>query len=170
MRLKDGGQMFTVVCTHWDEQSDPQRQLSASLLLRRSASVHKHGPVFILGDFNSPSSGADSSGYKIMTGQLPPVALPSSFMDRFPVGDEDAGFVFTDVAQATPPLGRSGHHATFTDFAVQEDMDLKRIDFVMAAGNSWKALRYRVGENWRDNSALASDHRPVWVDVKIGSA
>ena len=162
--------MFTVVCTHWDEQSDPQRQLSASLLLRRSASVHKHGPVFILGDFNSPSSGADSSGYKIMTGQLPPVALPSSFMDRFPVGDEDAGFVFTDVAQATPPLGRSGHHATFTDFAVQEDMDLKRIDFVMAAGNSWKALRYRVGENWRDNSALASDHRPVWVDVKIGSA
>lgn len=168
--MKDSGSSFTVVCTHWDEQSDPQRQLSASLLVRLGASSLPYGPVFVLGDFNSPSTGSDCTGYRIMTGLLPPVAVPSSFADRFPVRDTDAEFVFTDVAQVTPPLGRSGHHGTFTGFEEHAQMDLKRIDFVMAGGKGWEPLRYRVGENWHDNSAVASDHRPVFVDVILSSA
>jgi len=170
MRPKDSGQTFTVVCTHWDEQSDPQRQLAASLLLHLGASALPHGPVFVLGDFNSPSTAAESSGYRIITGKLPPSPIPAAFIDRFPVREENAEFAFTDVAQATPPLGRSGHHATLTGFNVHSEMDLKRIDFVLAGGDGWAPVRYRVGETWFDDGPVASDHRPVWADVTIKSA
>jgi endonuclease/exonuclease/phosphatase family metal-dependent hydrolase len=172
-----GGQDFTVICTHWDEQSDPQRQLAASLILYRSAYEAETtcGPVFVLGDFNSPSSGPDCAGYEIMTGTKEPVEIPEDFSERYALPElrtaaSSAGkksWCFEDVAAATEPLGRSGHHATFTGFYGHTHMELKRIDFVMAGGRGWRGGRYRVGENWWDQGRLASDHRPVWADVVV---
>lgn len=161
-------QVLTVICTHWDEQSDAARQLAASLILRRAqyeAEVTS-APVFVLGDFNSPSDGPDAAGYKIVTGARKPVDLPEEWGKTYPV-KEGAG-ALSDLAQQVEPLGRSGHQATFTDFKRHGDMELKRIDFCMAGGHGWTVERYRVGESWWDNQSLASDHRPVWVDVTVG--
>lgn len=166
--LTPRGRNFTVICTHWDHQSDPQRQLAASLILYRAAYevCHHRGPVFVLGDFNSPSTGPDCGGYSIMTGLRGPVQIPADFHKKYATAEEKSQ-LFVDVANATEPVNRSGHHATFTGFERWEKMDLKRIDFVMAMGTAWSARRYRVGENWWDQGRLASDHRPVWVDIVV---
>ncbi|KAF8251347.1 hypothetical protein K440DRAFT_595956 [Wilcoxina mikolae CBS 423.85] len=163
-----GGAEFTVLCTHWDERSNAQRRLAASLLLRRGAheAATTGAPVFVLGDFNSPSTGEDSGGYEIMTGVLPPIAIDEEFAERYSCGKE--GWVFRDLAVETAAIGRSGHHATFTGFEEHKRMELKRIDFVMAGGEGWGVERYRVGENLWDDQKMASDHRPVWVDVVVG--
>lgn len=165
-RAKNG--VFTVLCTHWDEKLDAQRRLAASLLLRRGAheAAVTGAPVFILGDFNSPSTGEDSGGYEIMIGARAAVPINDEFAERYDGGKE--GWVFRDLAVETAAIGRSGHHATFTGFKEHKEMDLKRIDFVMAGGEGWEVERYRVGENLWDADAMASDHRPVWVDVVVG--
>jgi endonuclease/exonuclease/phosphatase family metal-dependent hydrolase len=194
-----GGKVFTIICTHWDDQSDPQRQLAASLILYRGAYEAETtcGPVFVLGDFNSPSSGPDCGGYEIMTGVKEPLAIPEDFRERYALPGQgnrstaataaagnnstaasgnysttaspaaNKSWCFEDVAAATEPLNRSGHHATFTGFYGHTHMELKRIDFVMAGGRGWRGGRYRVGENWWDQGRLASDHRPVWADVSV---
>lgn len=168
---KTGGKVLTVMCTHWDHVSDGQRALAASLILYRGAheAAVTGAPVFVLGDFNSPSDGADSSGYNIMTGNMEPVTIDKRFKREYSEGNRpDSKWVYKDVAQETAPLGRSGHHASFTDFKKHARMDHTRIDFVMAGGECWKSERYRVGESFWEGEDMGSDHRPVWADVVIG--
>ncbi|KAI5781270.1 plasminogen-binding protein pgbB [Geopyxis carbonaria] len=181
----------TVLCTHWDDQSDAQRRLAASLIRYRAAyeAATTRRPVFVLGDFNSPSDGDDSGGYAILTGHAEPVEIEAGFREQYRVdgmGGWQDQWGMADVAAETPPIGRSGHHATFTGFKRWGEMDLKRIDFVMAgvppgvqngtlggrvsqgAGRGWRGVRYSVGETWFDDEPMHSDHRPVWVDVVVG--
>lgn len=163
-----GGGIITAICTHWDEQSDAQRQLAASLLVQRGAheaARTRNRPVFILGDFNSPSSGPDCGGYEIITGARAPQPIDPVFAGRY--GRGELGWAFDDLLVHTQPMGRSGNHATVTGFFEHRRMDLKRIDFAMAGGGGWEVVRYRVGENCCDAQRMASDHRPVWVDVVV---
>ena len=160
---------FTVICTHWDDQSDAQRRVAASLILRRAAheQAATRAPVFVLGDFNSPTSGP---AYAIMTGSLGPVPINSTFAQRYPAGGgEGSGgskFKFLDAAAETPPLGRSGHHFTFTGFLNHADMTLLRIDFIMGGnGHAWASEMYHVGETFWDRGSMNSDHRPVYADL-----
>ena len=121
--------------------------------------------MFILGDFNSPSSGPDRGGYEIITGTRTPQPIDPAFAERY--GQGERGWAFNDLLALTQPMGRSGNHATFTGFLEHRKMDLKRIDFAMAGGGGWEVVRYRVGEDCSDAQRMASDHRPVWVDVVV---
>lgn len=46
-------------------------------------------------------------------------------------------------------------------------MDLKRIDFIVAGGDGYEVVYYRVDENCRDARRMVSNHQPVWVDVAV---
>lgn len=127
------------MCTHWDDRSDAQRRLAASLILYRGAyeAATTNSPVFVLGDFNSPSMGIGSGGFQIITGQIDPVDIESGFKEKYKIESGiNAGFVFQDVLGATPPERRSGHHATFTGFSPAGDLSkFQRIDFIMGGSN-----------------------------------
>lgn len=130
---------FALMCTHWDDASDAQRRLAASLILYRGAyeAATTGSPVFVLGDFNSPSTGGNSGGFQIVTGQIDPVEVEAGFKEKYSVGnDTNTMFLFLDVAAATPPERRSGHHATFTGFNPAGDSSaFSRIDFIMGGSN-----------------------------------
>jgi len=159
---------LTVLATHWDEQSDAQRRLAGSLVRWLGCWESGKGRMVVLaGDFNSPPEGEDAGAYEIVMGRRGMVDVPTEFERRFPVGKEVGGWWFKDLAQETEPLGRSGHLASFTGFRGWRKMDLTRIDFVCAGGGGWRAVRYRVGENWWDAERMGSDHRPVWVDFEV---
>ncbi|CCX32985.1 Similar to endonuclease/exonuclease/phosphatase family protein [Ogataea parapolymorpha DL-1]; acc. no. EFW96320 [Pyronema omphalodes CBS 100304] len=176
----DQGKELTVICTHWDDQSDAQRKLAGSLVRMRGAHelATTGNPVFVLGDFNSPRQGVDSGGYQIITGKAEEVKVNETFEYNF--GGVKKGWGFLDLAEETHPVGRSGHAFTFTGFKRQGSMDVSRIDFILgsqvgtnsseaqAQGNGWKVERFRVGENWYDQEGMASDHRPVYADVLVG--
>lgn len=127
------------MCTHWDNDSDAQRRLAASLILYRGAyeAATTNSPVFIVGDFNSPSAGTDSGGFQIITGKIDPVEIEPGFKERYKIeSGMSTRFVFQDVMGATPPERRSGHHATFTGFSPAGDSrEFQRIDFIMGGSN-----------------------------------
>lgn len=130
---------FTLMCTHWDNDSDAQRRLAASLILYRGAyeAATTGGPVFVLGDFNSPSAGSDCGGFQIITGQIDPVEIEAGFKETYKIDSgKSTDFMFQDVVAATPPERRSGHHATFTGFyPAGNSSEFQRIDFIMGGSN-----------------------------------
>lgn len=93
-----------------DDQSDPQRQLAASLILHRSQfeSVNHSSEVFLLGDFNSPAMGRGSAGYGIITGARPPVKISQEFKEKYPVSGHT--FTMVDVLGRVPRHRISGNH------------------------------------------------------------
>lgn len=163
----DDGKLV-VVNTHWDEQSDEQRKVAASLLRWYTGSRLNGAAktVIVGGDLNSPAEGKGSAGYSIMTGKDEPVEISEEFRDRYKGGEDSPAL--RDLGQECEPMGRSGHFATFTGFRGWEDRkkDMERIDFVMMAGEG-EVERYRVGENWWDTERVLTDHRPVYVDLRI---
>ncbi|EMD36864.1 hypothetical protein CERSUDRAFT_83897 [Gelatoporia subvermispora B] len=163
---------FTLLNTHLDDRSDPQRRLGASLLLARArhAAHSTHAPVLVLGDFNSPGSGFDSGAYAIATGARAPVSLPPAFAARYTVPDGSLpNFVLRDMRAETPRLSIAGHWATYTGFGRPgEASGWTRIDFVFGGSNGgWTAQAYKVGDALTDDGVLASDHRPVFVDISF---
>lgn len=130
---------FILMCTHWDQISDAQRRLAASLILYRGAyeAATTDSPVFVLGDFNSPSTGNDSGGFKIITGQIDPVEIETGFRETYKIeSGKSTDFIFQDVVAVTPPERRSGHHATFTGFRpAGNSSEFQRIDFIMGGNN-----------------------------------
>ncbi|KAJ6620236.1 Endonuclease/exonuclease/phosphatase [Mycena sp. CBHHK59/15] len=172
MQRNDGGKRFTVLNTHMDDQSDAQRRLAASLILTRARyeAVTTGAPVFILGDFNSPTTGRDSGAYEITTGTRPPVAIPADFAEKYAApGDEQPGFTLLDLRAHTPRRAVSNNYATFTGFTAPNDThSWSRIDFIFGGSNmGWKAVAYKVGSARTDDGVLASDHRPVFTDINI---
>ncbi|KAJ6497286.1 Endonuclease/exonuclease/phosphatase [Mycena sanguinolenta] len=168
-------QEFIVLNTHLDDRSDAQRRLAASMVLARARyeAVTTGCPVFVLGDFNSPPTGRDSSAYEIATGIRSPEALPADFADKYrvpPSADSDPPFILHDLRSGThiPRRAVSANYATFTGFTAPNDTrEWKRIDFAFGAGPGWEATGYKVGTALTDDGVLASDHRPVFVDVCI---
>ena len=137
---------FTVLNTHLDHRSDAQRQLGASLILTRAKyeAYATDGPVFVMGDFNSPSTGPDSGAYYISAGALPPVDVNATFAEKYAVPkDALPGFRMVDLRGAVPPSMVSGDFATFTAFKKPGDASsFSRIDFVFGAnvGGWWVSM------------------------------
>jgi len=164
---------FTYLNTHLDDQSDAQRKLAASLLLIRSRyeAVKTNGPILITGDFNSPQSGDDSGAYTIITGQQQAVPVNEAFAQKYAVPKgEFNDFKFLDMRATTPRFRVSGNYATYTGWRAPGDTGAwTRIDFVFGGSNGgWSALTYKVGTSLSDDGMLASDHRPVFVDILLG--
>ncbi|KAJ7175183.1 Endonuclease/exonuclease/phosphatase [Mycena crocata] len=77
-----------------------------------------------------------------------------------------APFVLHDLRAHTPRRFVSANHATFTGFNAPDDTSVwSRIDFVFGGGGGWKSTAYKVATALSDDGVLASDHRPVFVDV-----
>ncbi|KAG9014345.1 hypothetical protein FRB94_012751 [Tulasnella sp. JGI-2019a] len=170
-----GERAFIFINTHLDERSEGQRELGASLILHRAryeaSKVQDHASaVIVVGDFNSEQTGSDSGAYRILTGVTLPKAIPLPFKEKFPIPDDHLrDFTMSDFLGATPRLDVSGYFRTFTGF--EEPLGMKRggrIDYVLGGSNGgWAARRYRTGSTITDDGMLASDHRPVFVDLEL---
>jgi len=163
---------FSLLNTHLDDQSDDQRRLGASLILQRAKyeAFEHDGPVLVTGDYNSPSTGADSGAYNISTGVLAPVAINQTFAEKYAVPNGTLnGFVLQDLKGVAPRFSVSGDFATYTGFVNPGDTSqFSRIDFVFGASNGkWSADGYRVGTSFTDDGVFASDHRPVFADISL---
>jgi endonuclease/exonuclease/phosphatase family metal-dependent hydrolase len=172
LEIRATKQQFTLLNTHLDDQSDSQRKLGASLILRRAnyeAATTKR-PVLVTGDFNSPPVGSDSGAYGIITGLISPIPISPSFSDKYPVlKDDSSSFVEKDLKAHVPRQYVSGDFATFTGFTRPNNTSTyTRIDFIFGSSwGGWDATSYRVGSSFTDDGVWASDHRPVYVDVTL---
>jgi len=169
--LRDCPKPLTVINTHLDHELDEQRRYGASLLLIRGRyeAARTEGPVLLMGDFNSPPTGDDSGAYAIVTGQVSPVQVDSKFTERYtPKGDQFPGFKFLDTRAETPRFNVSGNFATFSGWSPSMTKWWARIDFVLGGSNrEWTSTACKVGAGMSDDGMMHSDHRPVFVDVKI---
>lgn len=86
---------------------------------------------------HSPSTGADSGAYSIITGTAPPVAINATFAQRFSVPDDQLpNFKLIDLRGQAPRRAVSTNFATFTGFTVPNDAsDWTRIDFIFGGSN-----------------------------------
>ncbi|CCO32207.1 hypothetical protein BN14_06261 [Rhizoctonia solani AG-1 IB] len=171
-RLSIGGSSFTLLNTHFDDQSDAQRRLAASLILHRAKyeAAVTQAPVFVNGDFNSPAEGTDNGAYRIFTGAIAPVAINSTFAEKFAVPESSPlpeGFKMVDTRGATPRDKVFGHFATYTGFSAPGyTSPYGRIDFVFGASHvKWQSVAYKADEALYDDGVYLSDHRPVTVDL-----
>ncbi|KAG7441332.1 uncharacterized protein BT62DRAFT_937250 [Guyanagaster necrorhizus] len=167
----DAKTTFTVLNTHLDDQSDMQRRVGASLILTRARyeAVKTRSPVFVTGDFNSPSTGNSSGAYEIITGASAPVAINATFAAKYDVGNQLSDFKMLDFRGQAPRQYVSNNFATYTGFNLPTDTsDWERIDFIFGGSNlGWTSDAYKVGSSLSDDGTLASDHRPVFADVTI---
>ncbi|KAG8715930.1 hypothetical protein FRC08_010014 [Ceratobasidium sp. 394] len=173
-RLCIGGKNLTVLNTHFDDQSDAQRRLAASLVLYRARyeAATTSAPVFVNGDFNSPAEGTDSGAYEIFSGALPPVAINSTFAAKFAVPNDSplpGNFSMLDMRGTTPRSKVFGHFATYTGFSkLKSTHAYERIDFVFGASHvTWQSTAYKADEALYDDGVYLSDHRPVTVDLVL---
>jgi len=163
---------FTYFNTHLDDRSDDQRKLAASLLLIRGRyeAVNTKGPVLVTGDFNSSPTGKNSGAYKISTGQEAALPVNAAFAEKYAVSEDQLpDFKFVDMRAVTPRFRVSTNYATYTDWNAPNNPGAwARIDFVFGGSNGgWKAGAYKVGTSLTDDGVLASDHRPILVDVSL---
>ncbi|KAH3666456.1 hypothetical protein OGAPHI_003452 [Ogataea philodendri] len=168
-RSLDTGSTFVLINAHLDDQSDDQRKLGAALVKYRAAYEveNKHVPVIFVGDFNSQVTGDSDGAYLISTGQqtFSESDLNSTFTDKYSNSLTD--FNFLDILEETPAENRMGNLATFTGFK-DTTSGFSRIDFQFASNTTdWEAVRFKVGDNWYDDSFYLSDHRPVISDIVL---
>ncbi|KAK7203392.1 plasminogen-binding protein pgbB [Myxozyma melibiosi] len=161
---------FTAICTHWDDKSDEQRQLAGSMIRYRGAyeAETTGNPVFAFGDFNSPSTGGDSGGYKIITGESDMLTMNETFVETYNSSISDT-FVFKDFLHETDAQFRMGHFATCTGFTEVDTQGSTRVDFQLGGSNGgWSTTAFKVMNEFYDTGYHLSDHRPVISDVIVG--
>ncbi|CAE6457687.1 unnamed protein product [Rhizoctonia solani] len=170
--LSIGEKNFTLLNTHFDDQSDAQRRLAASLILHRAKyeAATTKAPVFVNGDFNSPAEGTDNGAYQIFTGELSPVPINATFAEKFAVPEDSPlpeGFKMIDTRGATPRQKVFGNFATYTGFSNPGYTGpYGRIDFIFGASHvEWQSVAYKADEVLYDDGVYLSDHRPVTVDL-----
>ncbi|KAL5639931.1 hypothetical protein ACGC1H_006482 [Rhizoctonia solani] len=173
-RLFADGKNFILLNTHFDDQSDAQRRLAASLILYRARyeAATTKAPVFVNGDFNSPAEGTDNGAYKIFTGELSPVPINATFAERFAVPADSPlpeDFKMIDTRGATPRQKVFGHFTTYTGFSNPgSTSSYGRIDFMFGASHvNWQSVTYKVDEALYDDGVYLSDHRPVTIDLVL---
>ncbi|ELU42931.1 hypothetical protein AG1IA_03040 [Rhizoctonia solani AG-1 IA] len=130
-RLSISGKDFTLLNTHFDDQSDAQRRLAASLILYRAK--------YEAATTQAPAEGTDNGAYKIFTGVIAPVAINATFAQKFAVPKNKPlpeGFKMVDTRGATPREKVFGHFATYTGFSAPGYTNsYGRIDFVFGASH-----------------------------------
>lgn len=142
-RFRSEAGVFTLLNAHLDDQSDVQRKLAASLMLHRAKfeAIKTGRPVFLVGDFNSPTEGVDGGAYQIASGALAPLPINATFAEKYKWSErEENEFKLKDFAGAAPPRSRSGNYATYTGFAGVGDTNrYVRIDYMFggSVNNDW---------------------------------
>ncbi len=88
LRDKSSGKTFFVFSLHFDHRGKGARMSSSKLLVQKAKSIAGEDPVILMGDFNSPASGAPvlyllSNGYKdaYSVSKLPPYGPEETFHD-----------------------------------------------------------------------------------------
>jgi endonuclease/exonuclease/phosphatase family metal-dependent hydrolase len=145
--LKASAKPLTVLNTHLDHYSDEQRKYGASLLLIRGRyeAAISDGPVLLMGDFNSPPTGAEAGAYEIITGKAPPVQVDSKFSETYTPGENQLpGFKFLDTRVETRRFNVSGNFATFTGWSPNVTEMWARIDFVLGGSNRRWCVQFRI--------------------------
>ncbi|EJT99978.1 DNase I-like protein [Dacryopinax primogenitus] len=159
----EGGALFHIANTHYDDRGVQARGESSLLIRRRlpglikaveeKHSVKGEGLVVLLGDFNSPE---EEAGYKNIV--FPQASSPLQFADTM---------YSLSLAPGPGKLWEPyGLHYTYTGFQPYDRKE--RIDFVfmgLRTGRQWKVSRQGVVDNeWRGEKGwkgLSSDHRAV---------
>ncbi|KAI0036488.1 mannose-6-phosphatase [Vararia minispora EC-137] len=169
--LNASGKRFTYINTHLDDQSDKQRQYGASLILWRARSEASRGStVIVSGDFNSPTVGNEAGAYRIITGQISPLAVNQTFQEAYAVhGRGVVDFKMLDLRTQLPSISVAGNWATYTGFNGPEDTrEYSQIDFIFGGNNGgWNPILHKIETQLTDDGVLASDHRPVIADLQI---
>jgi endonuclease/exonuclease/phosphatase family metal-dependent hydrolase len=135
VRLADRatGDTLRVFNLHWDHESQPSRERSATLLLERLAAVRVTDAVIVVGDLNSDET---NPAFKLLTSGDGP--LTDTFRARHP---------------RAPTVG------TFNSF--RGDSTGGKIDAVLI-GDGWLVLEAGIDRTlW--GGVLASDHFAVWA-------
>ncbi|KAH7106944.1 mannose-6-phosphatase [Auriculariales sp. MPI-PUGE-AT-0066] len=172
LRSKDNGGLISVLNTHLDDQSEPQRRYGASMLRHRALYEEQvyGSSVVLFGDFNSPPDrSSDSGAYLIATGALSPVDLDSAFTKEFEVPASTPRFTLLDFRGETPAEAIHGHFATYTDWSqVRSTGPYNRIDFIFGgSGSGWRSVLFKTRENLTDDGVYSSDHRLVVAHLEL---
>jgi endonuclease/exonuclease/phosphatase family metal-dependent hydrolase len=144
---------FYVFNTHWDHESQPSRERSATLLLERIRARTAGGdPVILTGDFNA---GEDNPAFQAL---LAPPGGPAA--GRPPV---DAGRVarLFDTFRAVHPGAREV--GTFNGF--RGERDGPKIDAILASP-AWRTLDAAIDRSHQDGR-YPSDHFPVTATLVL---
>jgi len=137
-RDRASGRRFHVYNLHWDHESQPSRERSATLLLERIAGRGADTPVVVAGDFNA---GEDNPALQALL-RDPQVPLADTFRAVHP--DAAAAGTFHGFAGAT---------------------DGAKIDFILA-GPEWRVNAAGIDRTARDGR-YPSDHFPVTAVLQL---
>ncbi|KAI0319359.1 mannose-6-phosphatase [Amylostereum chailletii] len=172
--IKETGKHIAYINTHLDDQSDQQRRLGASLILWRAhyeaTQMGDQGTVLVTGDFNSPAAGNDSGAYMVITGAIEPLSINSTFKAKYSIPNNALpGFKAIDLRTQIPRVSVGGNWATYTGFNAPNDTSAyTHIDFVFGGSNGgWTGENFKVETSLTDDGVIASDHRPVIVDISL---
>lgn len=128
--------------THFDNNA-PSQELSAPLVLERTASLASEVPVVLVGDFNSKP---DTMAYAILTG-----------------GVEGSGPRFDDAFVLSPEWSAD----TNLDPAPDYDPSM-RIDHVFVAGAPWQAAHWVVDQwGYGETEHYTSDHFAIAIELTV---
>ncbi|GAB3580030.1 endonuclease/exonuclease/phosphatase family protein [Amycolatopsis endophytica] len=139
VRFRDSrtGKEFVHVNTHFDHQSEPSRQRSATLVRDRISGFDPALPVVLTGDFNTP---ADSVSYRTLT--------DSGLSDAWR----------TAAKQLTPEWG------TFPNYR-EPVLNANRIDWILT--NPRVSVLAAAINTFRVDGRYPSDHVPVQALVRL---
>ena len=145
LRNRDSGRTFHIYNVHWDHQSQPSRERSAELLMRRIAQrASAEDPVLVTGDFNA---GESNPAFERL------LALPAAGQ----IGA--AGIQLFDTFRALHPEATGV--GTFNGF--EGETTGEKIDAVLASG-AWQVLEAQIVRS-APQGRYPSDHFPVIATV-----
>lgn len=137
------GETFHIYNLHLDHESQPSRERSAELLVRRIATRGTSGPVIVLGDFNA---GEDNPAIRFLTGtsdqSQPNVRLRDTYRVLHP-SPADVG--------------------TFNAFRGETSGD--QIDWILVS-HEWEVVEATIVRT-NDGGRYPSDHFPVTASVRL---
>jgi endonuclease/exonuclease/phosphatase family metal-dependent hydrolase len=137
------GATFYVFNTHWDHESQPSRERSAELILRRIADRAGGGPVILTGDFNA---GEDNPAFGRLIAA--DAGAPDHLRDTFRALHPDA----EDVG-------------TFNGFTGERSGE--KIDAILVS-EEWRVQEAGI-DRAHDGERYPSDHFPVTAVVALGT-
>ncbi len=140
LRELDSQLEFVFATTHFDNNA-PSQEMSAPLVLERTAALAGEAPVIMVGDFNSRP---DSPTYAILT-----------------AGVDGEGPRFADAFVLSPAWRADSNLEPAPDYDPNQ-----RIDHVFLAGADWQAADWAV-DQWGYGATMhyTSDHFAISVEV-----
>lgn len=158
---KSTGRKIAVVNTHFDHQSEPSRQRSAALVLRRLAEITDMGriPSVVMGDFNC---GEQSVGIQLLQGNVANIEEPLA-AGPWPALPSNGFIGLRDTFRVIHPDAPNNEVGTFGAWVGKTDG--AKIDYVFASPD----LEVLDAKILHDNidGRYPSDHYPVSAALRF---